>query len=185
MTLFSSVREKRLWLAALLVLVAIYATLGFSGSLAGYVRDRNLLTPFFILGLFMVLGTILTHGLKTKPKGMEIVTGLGIVAAYLLLFTRISVPEDAHGHLVEYSLVAIFIYEALRERKNQGHKLRNPALTTLLIGLFLSFLDEGIQALLPSRVFDPKDLLFDILAVVFAIASSMLLTWIRQRINRE
>lgn len=180
MSFFSSNQERKLWFYALLILVAIYGSLGFAGALVRFFQDRNLLTPIFILGLLMVIITVLSHGLKTRPRGMEMVTGLGIFSASLLLFARISVPEDAHGHLIEYSLVALFIYEALLERKSQGRKVAVPAILAILISTLLGVLDEGIQALLPNRVFDPLDLLFDVLAVVFAICTSMVLTWVRQ-----
>jgi VanZ family protein len=42
-------------------------------------------------------------------------------------------------------------------------------------------LDEFIQAFLPSRVFDPADILFNVLAAVMAAAASVALRWARRR----
>jgi len=45
-------------------------------------------------------------------------------------------------------------------------------------------LDEGIQALLPSRVFDPIDILFNALAGLMAVLASVALAWAR-RLGKE
>jgi predicted membrane channel-forming protein YqfA (hemolysin III family) len=56
--LFTSDREKRHWFWALVVIVAIYATLGPARMLADMLRERNLLRLFFVLLLLLVIGTI-------------------------------------------------------------------------------------------------------------------------------
>ena len=50
---------------------------------------------------------------------------------------------------------------------------------TALVGA----LDEGIQVLLPSRVFDPVDILFNVLAGLMAVAASVALAWARRRVQ--
>ena len=52
MSLFTSDRERRLWLWTLAVLVAIYATLGPARVLADALRERNLLRLSFALLCF-------------------------------------------------------------------------------------------------------------------------------------
>ena len=89
MKLFTSNRERRLWLWTLATVVAIYATLGLARTLAGILRDHNLLGAAFVVGMLLVGATILTQGLKTRPGGAEIGVALGIVAAYLMVFVRI------------------------------------------------------------------------------------------------
>ena len=71
MTLFSSRRERRLWLWTLAVVAAIYATLGLTGSLAEALREYGLLNAavFFLLGMFLVGATIVTQGIKVRPAG--------------------------------------------------------------------------------------------------------------------
>ena len=75
MTLFSSRRERRLWLWVLAVMVAIYATLGLAQTLAETLRERGLLDisiGLFLLCMFLVAATILTQGLKVRPGGAEV-----------------------------------------------------------------------------------------------------------------
>ena len=80
-------------------------------------------------------------------------------------------------HLMEYGVVGVFIYEALTERASQGRRVPVPVLLAILATTLVGALDEGIQAILPSRVFDPLDVLFNFLAAVMAVTASAALRW--------
>ena len=54
LSLFTSDRERRLWLWTLAVVVAIYSTLGLAGMLAGALRDRGLLAPAVLVSMLLV-----------------------------------------------------------------------------------------------------------------------------------
>ena len=170
MTLFSSRRERRLWLWVLAVMAAIYATLGLAQTLAETLRERGLLDisiGLFLLCMFLVGATILTQALKVRPGGAEVAVAIGVATAYLLVFTRMTVPTE-RSHLIEYGVVGVLIYEALTERKSQGRRVPLPPLLAVLATATLGVLDEGIQAILPNRVFDPVDILFNTLAGTMA-----------------
>ena len=130
MSLFSSRRERRLWAWTLLVVVAIYSTLGLAWTLAGALRDSGLLDRslpvlMFLMGMVLVGATIVTRGLKVRPGGVEIAVALGVATAYFMVFVRIAILEE-RTHLIEYSVVAGLIHEALTERASQGSP-RSPA----------------------------------------------------------
>jgi hypothetical protein len=180
MSLFTSDRERRLWLWTLAVVVAIYSTLGLARMLAGALREQGLLVDFFVLGLLLVGATILTQGLKARPGGVEIAVVLGVAAAYLMVFTRMVTPEE-RTHLIEYGVLAVFIYEALAERASNGRPVPVLPLLAVLATAALGVLDECIQAFLPSRVFDPIDILFNVIAGTIAVGASFALAWARQR----
>lgn len=180
MPLFASSRERRLWVWTLAVVIAIYVTLGLAQTLAASLNNSGLSTGLFILGCLLVLATVVTQGLKTRPGGVEVVVALGVAAVYLLVFVRMAVPTE-RSHLVEYGVVAVFIYEALTERASQGRRVPAPALLTVLATSLIGALDEGIQAFLPSRVFDLRDILFNTLAAVMAVGASAALAWARRR----
>ncbi len=182
MPLFSSRRERRLWAGTLAVVVAIYATLGLAGTLAQTWRALNLDLYGFLLGMFLVGATVLTQGLKRRPGGAEIGVALGIAAAYFMALARMSFPE--RSHLIEYSVAAVLIYEALTERAGQGRRVPAPALLAVLATALVGALDECIQVFLPSRVFDPVDILFNALAALLAVAASVALGWARRRADR-
>ena len=114
MSFFTSRRERRLWLWTLFVVAAVYSMLGLA-PLTGILRSYGLLSGLFMIGMLLVGATILTQGLKSRPGGVEICIALGVAAVCLLLFMRVASLEE-RTHLIEYGVVAVFIYEALSER---------------------------------------------------------------------
>lgn len=180
MALFTSQREKRLWLATVLVIAAIFSTLGLAGKWARQWGNTDLGTGLFILGCLMILVAVVTQGLKKSPGKLEIGISLGIAAIYLLVFTRMTIPAE-RTHLIEYGVVALLIFEALKERYKQPRPLLVIALFAFLITSLIGVLDEYIQLHLPNRVFDPLDILFNALAAFLAIGSSLGLWWVRRR----
>lgn len=182
--LFASRREQHLWGWALAVVAAIFSTLGWVPTLARFLRDHGLLEGLFVLGLILIGAAILAQGLTWRPRGIEIGVALGIVATYLLVFARMAIPEE-RTHLIEYGVVAVFVNEALTERASQGRHVPVPALLAVLATAVVGLLDECIQAFLPNRVFDYRDIVFNGLAAVMAVAASVALAWARRRRNRN
>ncbi len=187
MSLFSSKRERRLWLWTLAVVVAIYSTLGLAQSLVGALREHGLYylaldvtLVLFVLGMILVMATVITQGLKTRPGGAEIVVALGVTVAYLLVFTRMAIPTE-RSHLIEYGVLSVLIHEALVERASQGRRVPVPPLLAIVATAVLGLLDECIQVFLPSRTFDPQDILFNVLAATMAVTASVALAWARRR----
>ena len=180
MALFSSDRERRLWLWTLAVVVAIYSTLGVAPILAGVLREHGLLETFFVLGMVLVGATIFTQGVKVRLGGAEVAVALGVTAVYLLLFVRMEATPEERTHLIEYGVVGVFIYEALAERASHGRRIPLPPLLAVISTAALGLLDECIQPILPSRVFDPLDILFNVLAGAMAVSASMALAWARK-----
>ena len=184
MSLFSSHRERRLWIWTAVVVVAIFSTLGLARTLAVSLGDNSLIgAGLFLVACLMVLAAVVTQGLTTRPSGPEIGVALGVAAAYLLVFVRMSVPTE-RSHLVEYGVVAVFIYEALKERASQGRRVWSPALLAIVATSAIGVLDECVQLLLPSRVFEWVDILFNVLAAVMAVATCGALAWARRLATR-
>ena len=59
---FTSRRERRLWLCALAVVVAIYSTLGLAGSLAEELREHNLLPAAVLVLMLATVAAIVGAG---------------------------------------------------------------------------------------------------------------------------
>ena len=156
MSLFTSDRERRLWLWTLAVMVAIYSTLGPARTLADALRERNLLEVSFALVLLLWWGPSPASWVKRRPGWREIGVALGVALAYLAMFLRMESPEE-RTHLIEYGIVAALIHQALLERVAQWPPVPVPAALTVAVTALLGLLDEGIQAMLPSRVFDVRD----------------------------
>ena len=104
-SMFTSDRERRLWTWTLVVVVAIYSTLGLARTLAGTLREEGLLVVAFVLGMVLVAATAAALGLRRKPGAAEIGVALGVAAAYFMVFVRMALPEE-RTHLIEYGVVA-------------------------------------------------------------------------------
>lgn len=183
MPLFTSRREKHLWLWVLAVLLAIFSTLFVGQPLAELFRNQDVQAVIFLLGMLLVGLTILVHALRKKVHQIELALWLGITAVYAMLFLRLGLAE--RSHLIEYSVLAIFIHRALIERRSQGKLIAWPALLALVSAFIIGVLDEGIQFFLPNRVFDPVDIFFNGMAATLAIGFTVGLDWVRKRLNRD
>jgi VanZ family protein len=175
---FTSRRERRLWLWALVVLVGIFVTLPLASTLPERFRNEDVVAVAFGTALLLVAVAVLTQGLKTRPGGMELGVALGVGTVIMLVFVRTAIPE--RSHLIEYGVLAILVYEALAERKANGAQVPPPALLAIAATAFVGLLDEGIQLFLPSRVFDPLDLVFNTGAAVAAVLAMLALGWARR-----
>ena len=175
---FTTKRERRLWAWTAIVVVGICTTVFVSGSVLDIVERRTLdsIFVFFFLGL---VGAIVLSGLTKRPGRFEIWIFLGVVAVYTLLFVRLGLPERTH--LFEYGLVGVLTYQALLERQRNGPRVPAPAFLAVAVTALLGWLDEGIQALLPNRVYDIRDVGFNALAALMAVGATLALAWARRR----
>ena len=162
------------------MVAAIYSTLGLATAWAGVLRDSGLLTIFFVGAMLLIGAAVVTRGLQVRPGGLEIAVALGVAAVYGLVFVRMALATE-RSHLIEYGVVALLIYEALTERASQGRRVPVPALLAFLLAVAVGAVDEGLQWFVPARVFDPLDILFNVLAAFMAVAASAALAWARRR----
>ena len=179
MPLFTSPREKRLWQYVLLVLVAILATLFFGSPLLKMFENQDVQAAIFLLGMALIGAAMVANGLKIRPGKRELVVWLGLAAVYLMLLLRLGLAE--RSHLIEYSVLAIFIHLALAERFRKGSSVLKPALLAFLLTVIIGALDECAQLFLPERVFDPVDILFNSLAALLAVGSALVLQRVGKR----
>ena len=180
MAIFSSKRERRLWIALAIVLAGIYATLGQTPAIVAALgtdliesAEANL-----VFALLILLVVIPVFFVDKRLARLEIAVGVGILAVFLLTWLRLGSWEE-RTHLFEYALVAALVHEALLERRDNGRRVPAPTLLALLISLLLGFLDESVQYLLPNRVFDPVDVAFNSLAATTIIGSRWLFRRLR------
>lgn len=182
MSFFRSSREKRLWIFASIVVVAIFSTLIIGNPLQALFGDQNVRAVLFSLGLLLVGVTIVVHGVKLKPRSIEFAIWIGFAAVYLMWFLRLGLSE--RSHLIEFSVLAVFVHKALLERFEEAKKFR-AAFMALLITFTVGVIDETFQLFIPSRVFDLEDIVFNGSAALMAITVSMLLNWIRKKFKQR
>ena len=181
-TIFSSPRERRLWLWTAVVIAAIFTALFLGRPLAGLLREQGLLGAAFALALLLVGSAVLTLAVRARVSGLEIGIGLGVAAVFLLLWVRISLPEE-RTHLIEYGVLGALIAAALQERAANGRSMPSPGLLAAAGTALVGGVDEGLQYFLPERVFDPRDLLFNLLAGLTAVVAGVALGRIRRPIR--
>ncbi|MDX2014237.1 MAG: VanZ family protein [Myxococcaceae bacterium] len=162
-------RVTRLARVALpLVLVAIYATLAGARVVTNALRDANLLrlsvAGCFVVTAVGVLAAFVRSPVLRRPRAL---LALGfIAAAYGAVVTPMDSPEEKL-HFLEYGVVALLAYAAAPTGWRQHQRLIGAALFTLAAG----WVDEGIQALLPTRYYDLRDVGFNAVAGVMALAA--------------
>lgn len=183
MQVWTSAKEKRYWFWALLVYITILSTLFIGQPLANELRDQNVQAIFFTFGMVLIAAAVVIHGLVNKPSKIEYAILFGLIAVYIMFFLRLGAPE--RSHLMEYSVLAILLHKAFKERFKPVYKLFKPAFFSLFVGISMGILDESIQLLIPNRYFDLQDIIFNCLAVTMAIGTSLILTWLRRKINTK
>lgn len=184
MSLFTSKRERNLWLMAVTVQAAIFATLGLAGSAASILRENNLVEISFIITLLLVGLSITMISVRRKSGIVKIGMAIGVTAVYWMAWTRIGAMEE-RTHLFEYSLVSVLIFQALIERGRQGRQIPVPTVLAVVITSLLGWLDEGIQALLPNRYYDLRDVGFNTLAALMAVLLSFILARVEEWLHSK
>ena len=189
-SIFSSKRERRLWFALLIVLGAIYATLGQAPAVVAAMGEQILNSggANLVFAIIVILVVVPVFFIDKRLSRAESAVGFGILTVYLLAWLRLGSWEE-RTHLFEYALVAALAHEALLERRDNGRPVPAPALLALIISISLGWLDEGIQSMLPNRVFDLIDVAFNSIAATMIIGArwvvARLRTWMEGRRSGE
>ncbi len=104
---------------------------------------------------------------------------MGILIIYVTAWLRIGSLEE-RTHLFEYGLVAALVHETLLERQANGRSVPALPILALIISILFGWLDEGIQAILPNRVYDIRDVGFNAFAAVMIIGARWVLATVRR-----
>lgn len=169
---FTSERERKLWIWALVVFIAIYATLFLGGQLIDFMVERRIIEQStFYLFLVLILAFIFS-GLKNSGKRFEYWIYTGVIAVYGMALLRMDLTTTERSHMFEYGLLSILIYEALIERRLNGANVKFPVLTSIMTAGTIGLLDECIQHFISYRVFDIVDIGFNYLASAFGVFTS-------------
>jgi len=170
-----------MWAGAVCTLVLIFSSLSSARAVVDWLRQRNMLRLSVALVLLIAAVLVLRSLLRRRPgrRGLAVIGAFALVFVLLLVFMG---RAEERLHLVEYGLVAAFIYRALMERRLHGAMTRaSPALVAVLLTAGFGWLDEGVQALLPSRVYDLRDVAFNAVAGLLTVAALATLSWAERR----
>jgi VanZ family protein len=81
---------------------------------------------------------------------------------------------------MEYAILTVFIHRAMLERYKDQYKGFRIAVMALVLSFLIGVFDECVQILIPNRVFDVQDFVFNGLAAGIAVGASLLWQWIRK-----
>lgn len=132
------------------------------GKFASYAGNFTNYVVAVILGL---IGIFIIFYLIAKRKDTRNFIWLAILAfAYALGLNRLKLPVE-RIHFIEYGLLSVFVFRALR------HSIHDKSiyLWSGIIVFCLGFLDEGIQYVLPNRVYDTRDVIVNGVAGVLGL----------------
>ncbi|MHB8878508.1 MAG: VanZ family protein [Myxococcaceae bacterium] len=149
-------------------LAAIYSTLAVARVVSNYLRDANLLrltvlASFVLAAVAVALVVVRTPALRGWKVGLAFALAACAYAGAIYPMNR---PE-VMLHFIEYGVVALLAAAAAPRRLGPRSRFLAAAVFTLAAG----WLDEGIQALLPSRYYDLRDVAFNAAAGLFALAT--------------
>jgi hypothetical protein len=165
----------RIALAA--ILVAIYSTLGVVRPISNWLRDHHLLRLSvgiaFALAATTMAWLIFRDSRNRAPK--VLISLLVIAAIYAAVILPMSSPEEK-VHFIEYGVVALLAEGSTPKAWSQRKKYIAAALFVFAAG----WIDELIQALLPSRYYDLRDVAFNATAGVIALLAMAALRFTRR-----
>jgi hypothetical protein len=164
---FRTPRERRLWLLGAGVVLFIYASAYFVQFLLDALREHGLLGAA-VWGIVIVAGAAaVAFVLRERPSRWEVALLFAAAGAYLLFLRRLGILQE-RIHLIEYGTVGGLAYAALCERWSidaAGHAAaaqrpvwqRWPAAWAIVVATAAGWGDELVQALLPNRHYDLRD----------------------------
>ena len=169
----TSKKERKLWISALVVLIAIYATLFLGGQLLELMVERRIVEQSTFYLFLLLIFSFIVSGWKSSGKRLEYWIYAGVIAVYGMALLRMDITTSERSHMFEYGLLSILIYEALIERKLNGVNVKIPAVTSIIGTGTIGLLDECIQYFISYRVFDIVDIGFNYLASAFGVLTSI------------
>jgi VanZ family protein len=173
-TFFDSGRSRNsaAWLAVAAFITFIFATIPLARIIQKYIyayAGKEFFTYFVIASIIVLLCVVmyvLIFRFRTRNPSQFawLLTSCGILIYFTLGLGRH--PEEA-VHFLEYGILTLLVYHAL------GSSIMDRSIfgTSVLIVVLVGIMDEFIQWLLPSRVWDYRDIGLNALAsVIFTVA---------------
>jgi hypothetical protein len=167
-------RERRLWLAVAAAVAALFAALYPLQFVLDALRERNLLrlaiALLFLLGAGIAVAALVRR--RAPPGAWLVLAAAGALYAGFAL--AMAVPQE-RLHLVECGGLALLLRAALAEsfaRRRPGARGWSVDLWALGAATAIGWLDEGVQGILPNRMYDLRDVAFNALAAGLALGTA-------------
>jgi VanZ family protein len=153
--------------------LGIYSGAYFLQFLLTALRERNLLGSTLALS-FAATGIVALWWLsRQRPQRSEWLLLLFAAVVYGAIAQQFDVIQE-RIHLLQYGLLAgllLLAFKARRQRTGRGSPMAAAAVWTAAIG----WGDEGVQAILPNRTYDLRDVALN------ALSGALLLSFVEIR----
>jgi hypothetical protein len=174
--------ERRLWVAAGGWLLLIYSTLYYVRAPIEFLREENLLRFTVAVVFLLAAATVTFFLLRRRPGWRPLAVLVVAFGCYLLIFLNMDRAEEKL-HFFEYGLLAGLVYAAMLERAGRrrttakGPRSWWPAPAAVILTSVLGWGDEGIQAILPNRVYELRDVGLNVAAALIAVGAMAAWRW--------
>ncbi|MGB6851985.1 MAG: VanZ family protein [Thermoanaerobaculia bacterium] len=162
----------RSWVLLIGYVLAIFASLPFVRGVAIALQRQNLLGGAVTLLYFVAVVAVVYHvvfdvRLSDRIAFLALVLLAAVTGAMIL---GLSIPEE-RIHFVQYGLMALLARRALAWHLKPWQQY----VGAFLIAAAAGWVDEFIQALLPDRVYDLRDVAINAVAAMLALAADEVL----------
>ncbi len=198
MARFRTALERRWWQLTGLLVLAIYASAYPVQFLLDALRERGLLRAAVGSLLAGCGAAVVVALLRERPRGWEVALLVAAAGAYALLVRYLDILQE-RVHLLEYGALGGLAYGALCERwrgesggtaadsreaepgalgaavaapgaiTTSRRWWRSPAPVAILVAAAAGWGDELVQALLPNRYYDLRDVLTNLEAAALLV----------------
>lgn len=169
-------RAARIALAVLLA--GIWGTLSVARTITEHLRGLGSLKLMVAVAFGLAAAGALAAVLRDPlNRSARVLAALAAVAAvYAAVVMPMDSPEEKL-HFIEYGLVGLLAWASAPARLLAWRRAAFASAFSLAAG----WTDEGIQALLPSRYYDLRDVAFNFAAGALAVLALEAVRWTRSR----
>lgn len=163
------------WWVSLAYLLLLFAFAHFARAVVDFLRDREVLLPATLTAFSLAAVAVLVTVLRRRPGRREVAVLLGGVLVYGAVMLWMKQTEE-RIHLLQFGLLAWLVLGAV-DRSWPEWSLGRRALVAIALGAAGGWADEIVQHFLPSRYYDLRDVGFNAIASVLAVAWSRAFAW--------
>lgn len=169
--------ERRLWIAAAALLVAIWSSAYFVQFALDALRERNLLRVTIAGAALVVAIAVAAPMVRRRAGAREWAALVGVALVYAAVASRLHIVQE-RVHLIEYGAVAWLFRGALAAHARAAPGVRDALLVwggAFGLASLGGLADEAIQGILPNRHWDLRDVGLNALSAALALGSTALL----------
>lgn len=154
------------WLIAVAYVLSIYATIGYVRTPLIFLREQGLL----LFSLYATYGAVFVYlvaflVIKKRLEWWRFPGILLVFFGYLYLSKSFSAPEE-QIHFLQYGLVGVLFLKAL---KPTGKITLTAYLVAVGLASLAGWLDEILQGIHPSRVYDRRDIFLNLISAILGL----------------